>query len=260
MPPRHWAVLTSSDCQGSDAATTQSEHVRFQSSGFGLADQASPSVEPWLSQRDPLYVYPFSTPARSRPHDWVQFGGYQRTKCSNLAEHVLQRDAVSVRLFNPDSSLFENLLFSANHINHSYNCRGAYPEKDWSGYEGGHSGWDLQTQNATEEELNHVMFYSLTKGVVAALNWKQGLIAVHTDDGHTVYYQHARQIYVTTGMDIKVGTPLGVQGNAGLGLDELHTRSHLHISVRIGRHAMPTPIGAVETIDPVRYLHRYLYE
>ena len=210
-------------------------------------------------ERPPRYVYPFSEPSYAIPNDWDLYGRYRYTRCSGRTSEILKRDAIGVRLFNPDHALWDQLSVPPELINHSYNCHAAHPQIGWSGYEGGHSGWDLQTHSAFWG-LVDAPFYSLTDGEVVFVGGGYGAIVVQTDDGHTVYYQHARRFLVDMGQQVRVGTPLGIQGNAGMGHhDETHA-VHVHISVREGAHAMPPPRGAVETIEPIAYFYRYLFE
>ena len=208
----------------------------------------------------PRYVYPIGEPSYAAPPDWLHYGRQTHTRCSGARNEILKRDAIAARLFNHDSLLFDRLLLPPTHINHSYNCHGAHPQIGWTGYEGGHSGWDVQSHNVIGRKTADDIFYSLTNGTVAYAGGGYGAVVIHTDDGHTVWYQHARRIYTVVGAEVRVGTPLGVQGNVGMGFDDETIGEHIHIAVRVGRHTMPPPTGALETIDPVAYFHRYLYE
>ena len=209
---------------------------------------------------EPPFVYPYSEPSYLEPPDWVHFGRETHTRCSAEPLEILKRDAIAVVLFNHPTLLFDRFLLAPRYIAHSYNCHAAHPDIGWSGYEHGHSGWDLQTHSVIGAKTADHVFYSLTNGVVAYSGGSYGAIVIHTDDGHTVWYQHARRIYVWPGTEVTVGTPLGVQGNVGMGFTDETTAEHVHIAVREGRHGMPPPAGAIETIDPIPYFHRYLFE
>ena len=236
---------------------TASEQTRGRQTGvYTLRIEASPRE----SGAEPLFIYPDSEPSYLEPPDWIHFGRYRHTRCSGDRLEILKRDAIAVVLFNHPTLLFDRFLLAPRYIAHSYNCHAAHPEIGWSGYEQGHSGWDLQTHSVIGAKTADHVFYSLTKGVVAFSGGGYGAIVVHTDDGHTVWYQHARRIYVRAGGEVEVGTPLGVQGNVGLGYADETTAEHVHIAVREGRHKMPPPAGAFETIDPIPYFHRYLFE
>lgn len=209
---------------------------------------------------EPRFVYPRSEPSYAEPPDWIGFGRFANTKCSVEPSELLKRDAVSALLFNHSSTLWARLLLPPEAINHSYNCHGAWPQIGWTGYEGGHSGWDVQSYNVIGDLTSDDVFYSLTDGTVAYVGGGYGAIVIHTDDGHTIWYQHARKFYVMPGREVSVGDALGVQGNVGMGLKDENGREHVHVAVRPGRHLMPPPRGAIETIDPVPYLYNYLFE
>lgn len=237
-----------------------SEHTRGRLTGGYLLNIRVVLRSAPDSDEPPLFVYPETDPSYDEPPDWLQYGRYVGTRCSADRSEVLKRDAIAVLLFNHQTTLWDNLLLPATHLNHSYNCHGADPHIKWTGYEGGHSGWDVQTYHVIGARTHDDVFYSLTNGTIAHIDWGYGAIVVHTDDGHTVYYQHVRHFYRWSGSDVQVGDALGVQGNEGMGVDDHTTFEHVHIAVREGFHLMPPPSGAVETIDPVPYFYRYLFE
>ena len=155
--------------------------------------------------------------------------------------------------------------------NHDYNDYENCPDEvescdslfGTSGYKGGHSGWDVQTKSVQGDALTaDEPFYSLTSGQVIAIGGTYGKIAVYnaTDDKTTLYL-HAREIYVSQGQTVNIGTALGIQGNVGLGFSDPSKQEHVHIEVRNGRTtftafgADPFPASDHPTIDPVDYLY-----
>ena len=138
--------------------------------------------------------------------------------------------------------------------NHDYNDYMARPNDtgECDGYRGGHSGWDVQTQSvAGDDKTADEEFYSLTSGQVIAIGGEFGKIAVYnaTDDKTTLYL-HAREIYVSQGQTVNIGTALGIQGNVGLGFSDPSKNEHVHIEVRDGRSEYPS-CGAGATTDPI---------
>ena len=141
---------------------------------------------------------------------------------------------------------------------HDYNDYMARPNDtgDCDGYRGGHSGWDVQTKSvAGDDKTADEVFYSLTSGQVIAIGGWLGKIAVYnaTDDKTTLYL-HAREIYVSQGQTVNVGTALGIQGNVGLGSSDPSTDEHVHIEVRDGRSEY-AGCGADGTSSPIDYLY-----
>ena len=141
-----------------------------------------------------------------------------------------------------------------------YTCIFSTTESD--GYEGGHSGWDVQTKSVAgddDDATDEVPFYSLTNGTVVNINpdvrgsrWGTceeppnegwicphigapwGTIAVYDEaTGLTTVYLHARRIAVRRGQVVQVGDRLGIQGNIGLSTDK-SVDEHVHVEVRIG--------------------------
>ena len=100
----------------------------------------------------------------------------------------------------------------------------------------GHGGWDIQTVNAAGMKEADVNFYSLTNGIVTLVDRTCGTIAVY-DGAQTVYYMHARHVYVVEHQGVIAGiTVLGIQGNRALGYaaSDSNTRQHVHIEVHRG--------------------------
>ena len=153
---------------------------------------------------------------------------------------------------------------------HDYNDYGNCPDEVEScdsgtgteGYRGGHSGWDVQTKSVALDSTADESFYSLTSGQVIAIGGTYGKIAVYNAiDDKTTLYLHAREIYVSEGQAVNVGTALGIQGNVGLGFSDPNKNEHVHIEVRSGPTtytalgADPIPASSHPTIDPVDYLY-----
>ena len=128
---------------------------------------------------------------------------------------------------------------------------------DCDGYRGGHAGWDVQTKSvAGDEKTADEEFYSLTSGQVIAIGGTYGKIAVYNAaDDKTTLYLHAREIYVSEGQTVSVGTVLGIQGNVGLGFSDPSKREHVHIEVREGESKL-TACGADATTPPIDYLYQ----
>ncbi len=153
-------------------------------------------------------------------------------------------------------ALFRGL--AANQLNYDYNNWDATVDgrgNSCDGYQGGHSGWDLQTKSVVGSATANVVFYSLTSGEVVATGGTFGMIAVYnSSEDNTIVYLHARRIDVRRGQRINVGTPLGIQGNVGLSSNQT-VSEHVHVEVRNGRRTFPG-CGAISTIDPIDYLYR----
>ena len=143
--------------------------------------------------------------------------------------------------------------------NHDYNSYKARPDLGGGcrGYDGGHSGWDAQTQSvAGAVPTRDEPFFSLTTGtVIVAGGGTYNTIAVYDAVANlTTLYAHARRVDVRVGQLVRVGTRLGIQGNAGLSNDPTD-REHVHVEVRSGRRTR-LGCGAIHTIDPFNYLYR----
>ena len=120
-------------------------------------------------------------------------------------------------------------------VAHNYNNYGDRPHNNpdlRDGYEGGHAGYDVA------HEDDDAPFYSLTDGEVINVvhpnpnNIKDlSLIAIYNaTHKKTVLYLHPSAIYVKETDPVKVGTPLGKQGNTGNS-----TNPHVHLEVRRNR-------------------------
>ena len=144
-----------------------------------------------------------------------------------------------------------------NHDYNSYKARWPALEGRCQGYDGGHSGWDAQTQSvAGAVPTKNEPFFSLTTGtVIAAGGDTYNTIAVYDAVANlTTLYAHARRVDVRVGQLVRVGTQLGIQGNAGLSNDPTD-REHVHVEVRSSRRTR-LGCGAIHTIDPFNYLYR----
>ena len=195
---------------------------------------------------------------------YIRVRGYARgssgvyTLTVNLALDNSRQARIAEKLFGLRLSEADSLT------NYDYNNYMARPHDtgECDGYMGGHSGWDVQTKSVAGDKTADVTFYSLTSGEVTATGGKYGKIAVYnaTDDKTTLYL-HAREIFVSQGQTVNVGTPLGIQGNAGLVSDpsDTNTNEHVHVEVRdgwsedasCGAGATKPPIN----IDPIDYLY-----
>ena len=193
-------------------------------------------------------------------------------ECVPLAITEAELDEIAGKLFNmpPDDT------------NHDYNYYRCCPDPDGdgttfchdpivSGYKNGHSGWDLQTKSVVFGIADEP-FYSLTAGeVIRAGGGNYNTIAVYScADNRTTLYLHARRVDVLVGDFVKVGDPLGIQGNKGLHPDPT-VAEHVHIEVQegrsmysspgAGRHRIKTAEGVnkeIKTIDPIPYLHEWV--
>ena len=192
---------------------------------------------------------------------------------SNLTEPCLAADdsdvkakqaRIAEKLFGLEPCEADSLTY------YDYNNYMARPNDtgDCDGYMGGHSGWDVQTQSvAGDDKTADEEFYSLTSGEVIALYDKDlddkdlGKIGVYNaTDNKTTLYLHAREIYVSLGQTVNVGTALGIQGNVGLGFSDPSMNEHVHIEVRDGR-SRKASCGAGATVSPVNIDPiDYLYE
>ena len=162
---------------------------------------------------------------------------------------------------------------SPDDTNYLYNRYGCCPDPDGDGvtfcgerklgYHGGHSGWDTQTKSVAQRNTADELFYSLTAGKVIKTGGRYGTIAVYNyEDDKTTLYLHARRIDVSEDVFVKVGTPLGIQGNKGLNDADPNDSEHVHVEVQKGYTVSPAA-GAKkhldkekrETIDPILYLY-----
>ena len=144
--------------------------------------------------------------------------------------------------------------------NHDYNSYGAQVPRRASGcqgYDGGHSGWDVQTRSVAFHATADEPFFSLTAGVVIrAGGGRHNAIAVYdAAEGLTTLYAHARRVDVRVGQPVRVGTQLGIQGNTGISTSDPTYSEHVHVEVRRGR-VLWLACGATGSINPFDYLYR----
>ena len=185
-------------------------------------------------------------------------GGYQLRLAATptgISDVAVPRDLNVVR-----ARLARALFGAGKATNHNYNSYGA-PNANLAGrclgYDGGHSGWDAQTQSvAGAVPTRNEPFFSLTTGVVI---WAGGdrfnTIAVYdATERVTTLYAHARRVDVRVNQIVRVGAQLGIQGNAGLSSDPTD-REHVHVEVRRG-NVRWLACGASSSINPFNYLYR----
>ena len=166
-----------------------------------------------------------------------------------------------------------------NKIDHKYNyygdsCDYHRPGEKKCVYQGGHSGWDVRTRKAWEiaDPLPvEIPFYSLTNGIVildgsngkdnTKGEMKYNTIAIYDEDARkTTFYLHASNVdpLLEKGEEVKVGDPLGWQGDTGS-----KNAFHVHLEVQEGeveegdfiRASAGTKDAGTQTIDPIPYLH-----
>lgn len=174
-----------------------------------------------------------------------------------LADSLTRADArnyVGAKLFG----ISYGLVNSSSGINAGNNDWGLNVDmlSPCLGYDGGHSGIDIQTKDVAGAATAEREFFSLTKGeVLAATPVRANAIAVYnSSDNKTVIYLHARQVFVSPGMHVDVGTKLGIQGNLGLGMADATANEHVHVEVRAGQ-TPAAACGASTTLDPLDYLY-----
>ena len=146
---------------------------------------------------------------------------------------------------NAEMAQIAKILFNGGATNYSYNNWGACPN-NWcvikkAGYDGGHSGHDIQTTTTKGKET----FYSVSKGeVITAAG--SGAIAVYDKDRNiTVLYLHASAHQVKVGDPVWVGKPIGNQGDVGA-----TGAFHVHLEARTGKQTSAA-LGKPGTIDPI---------
>ena len=184
-------------------------------------------------------------------------GGYQLRLAASptaIRDVTVPRDLAVVR-----ARLARALFGDGKPTYHDYNSYGAQVAR-WAGgcrgYDGGHSGWDAQTVSVAQAATANEPFFSLTTGVVIrAGGGSSNAIAVYDATEHvTTLYAHARRVDVRVNQIVRVGTQLGIQGNAGLSSDPT-VREHVHVEVRQGRVRW-LACGATSSINPFNYLYR----
>ena len=186
-------------------------------------------------------------------------------------ERAEKKDEIASKLFN----------MSHTETLHDYNNHGCFSDWGIPGYNGGHSGWDVQTVSVAKLASENEFFYSLTEGIVVKAGADDpepdafNTVAVFSsedgskENGMTTSYLHARVTCVYLGQKVYVGTRLGIQGNVGVHKDpndpdlplykdkEHSYREHVHIEIRKGCHSRPAS-GAVATEDPIDYLYNWV--
>ena len=167
------------------------------------------------------------------------------------AERADQKDTIV-------EELFKGIPHQAtNHDYNDYKCNLTWRVNGKLVYQGGHSGWDAQTQ---DKSLNH-SFYSLTAGeLIRAGDDANNTIAVYnlTDD-RTTLYLHASEVLVSKEDNpmIEVGQALGKQGKTGNAKGV-----HVHVEVRKGKWGQASlGAGASQNtehpnVDPIPYLYQ----
>ena len=192
-----------------------------------------------------------------------------------------RKDAIVDLLFK--STPHENTEHVHEVTNHDYNGYGCSPSGR-AGYIGGHSGWDVQTHTVAGIETTDEPFYSLTPGIVIRATEGNentpSIIAIYNAAcNKTTLYLHAREVDedIRNSSDKYIGfkTYLGIQGNTGLwrfatpNEREIYKkkkesfREHVHIEVIEGDLREKGNIiwaanGAVDSIDPIPYLYRWV--
>lgn len=162
--------------------------------------------------------------------------GLMLVSCLNVtAVHAgsNERASIASKLFN----------IPASNINYDYNPWGASlsGRPACSGYDGGHSGLDMQTKDKSTSRG----FYALASGKVISTGGTYNTIAVYDSvNNRTVLYLHASQIKVSLNQQVSSGTLLGYQGDKGA-----TGAFHVHVEVRSGSRTSPA-CGASTTINP----------
>lgn len=141
-------------------------------------------------------------------------------------------------------------------INYTYNDWGKSPGNTCNGYDGGHSGIDMQTKDVAGAATADRDFFALTAGeVISAGGDNFNTIAIYdSGDDKTTIYLHARDVYVNIGNTVSPGDKLGEQGNLGLGYANNTTAEHVHVEVRDG-YRTGSACGADTTINPMDHLY-----
>lgn len=168
---------------------------------------------------------------------------------------VVRKDSLrkmAANLFHISDPLLDH---SSHGANYNYNDWQVDPVQGCKGYDGGHSGIDMQTKDVEGELTADRDFFAVLPGeVIAAGNDRFNTVAVYNQKKNiTVLYLHARKLHVKEGDQVNPVDRLGVQGNAGLGYEKPTTAEHVHVEVREGYKKTPA-CGADTTLDPVLYL------
>lgn len=155
------------------------------------------------------------------------------------------------------SELFKidiNNIDSASGANYNYNNWGANPGYlgPCAGYDGGHSGIDMQTKSVVGNNTTVANFYAISDGVVARDPDSYNTISIYNKDKDlSVNYLHGKTIYVKNGDPVKYGDLLGVVGHKGLS-----SGNHVHFEIRQGDKG--PACGYTTTIDPVTNAYEFI--
>jgi len=177
------------------------------------------------------------------------------TSCSSRNQSESRVSALkqmASTLFHVDAIELDH---STKGVSYDYNDWKADPATGCKGYDGGHSGIDMQTVDVEGEATANRHFYSLSSGVVISAGADSfNTISIYNQSKNiSVLYLHARKLYVQDGDRVKVGDKLGEQGNVGLGHSRQTIAEHVHLEVRDDRKKGPA-CGAITTLDPVLHM------
>jgi murein DD-endopeptidase MepM/ murein hydrolase activator NlpD len=165
-----------------------------------------------------------------------------------------ERAIIASRLFKIPLSQIDNSNSGANYNYNPYGNEDTDREGKCEGYDGGHSGLDIQTKDVAGTATADREFYALTSGeVISASSGTFNTIAVYNAEKNlTVLYLHARSVSVSVSQTVAAGQELGIQGNEGLSSNP-STAEHVHVEVRSGRRQGPA-CGASTSLDPDSHL------
>lgn len=141
-------------------------------------------------------------------------------------------------------------------VNYNYNDWGENPGylTGCRGYDGGHSGIDMQTKDVAGAATATRKFYAVSEGeVITAGGDDFNTVAIYDEDNNrTVIYLHAEELSVNIGDTVSVGDAIGVQGDTGIPGAE-----HVHLEARSGRRT-GSACGATTTVDVVPVIYDYV--
>lgn len=162
------------------------------------------------------------------------------------------RAVIASRLFGIPLSQIDDPSAGANY---DYNVFGEDPSET-CGYQGGHSGIDMQTKDVAGDATADRTFYAVSSGVVVSAGTDDyGTISIWDEDADlSVLYIHTRSAVadLAVGDTVAVGDALGTQGDTGVAGSE-----HVHLEVRSGRKELGS-CGASYSLDPESYIPQYL--
>jgi hypothetical protein len=141
----------------------------------------------------------------------------------------------------------------SNGANYDYNPWENIPSSA-CGYQGGHTGIDMQTKDVAGNKTATRKFYAVSEGkVITAGGDRLNTIAIYDASRNiTTIYLHARSVFVSKGNDIDVGKQLGIQGDKGSPGAE-----HVHLEVRSGKKSNGA-CQASDTLNPETNILVYL--